>query len=66
MILLTNTYYYIAHMDEVYKWYKIAATEDKCALIMCHKITVTKIRSSSYGVVVTVLVSNEKAIKNNY
>ena len=41
-------------------------TVTNCALILCQKITVTKLRPSSYGVVVKEIVSKGKTSKEKY
>lgn len=35
------------------------------ALILCHKISVTKLRASSYGLPVTVITAKEETVKSN-
>ena len=42
----------------------MTVTECLLIVILCHKVTVTKLWASSYGVGVTVLVFKEKAEKN--
>ena len=52
-------------MEKVYKYYKIAASEDSYRVgILCHKITATKFQDLSYGVVVIIIVSERKPMKN--
>ena len=50
-------------MEKVCEYYEIAASEE-CALILCHKKTATKLRVLGYGLVVMVIVSKRKAVKN--
>ena len=50
-------------MEKVCEYYEIAASEE-CALILCHKKTATKLQVLGYGLVVMVIVSKRKAVKN--
>lgn len=57
-------------MDNVYKYYDVEASEafqdinTEYSLILCLKISVTKLWVSSYGVAITVLLSKENAVWN--
>ena len=57
-VLLTNIWYCTAHIEKVYKYHKITER----VLILCHKLTVSKLRDTRYGVAVTVIVPEGKAV----
>ena len=50
-------------MEKVCEYYETAASAE-CSLILCHKIIATKLRVLDYGLVVIVIVSKGKAVKN--
>ena len=59
---ITSKYLILYNMVKVYKYHEIPLTE--WALILCHKITATKLRALGYGVPVIVVVCKGKQVKN--
>ena len=67
-ILLTNISYYTASMEKKklrnsFFW-RLLQSVTECALMLCHKITATKLWALSYGVAGIVIISKRKAAKN--
>ena len=54
-------------MEKVYRYYQIASSEDsyKVCIDTVSQNNRTKLQALSYGVAVIVIVSKEKAVKNN-